>query len=146
MPSVTVTSLKTENDSLKGKIATLRRGFEYLQKSLTRNDAQESGNGGEPSCSTRKTKYWILFSSVEKLTMTSPCKLIRVFNRLWAVSKAPCNLSSVWSRKCYRWNSALQLPIQCQDSRSPRNRLARIGIRHYVFMHKPSKSYKSRYK
>ena len=48
------------------------------------------------------------------------------------------NLSSGWSRKCYRWNSALQLPIQCQDSRSPRNRLARICIRHYVFMHKPS--------
>ena len=80
MPSVRFTSLKTENDSLKGEIATLRRGFEYLQKSLTRNDAQESGNGGEPSCSTRKMKYWILFSSVEKLTMTSPCKLIRVFN------------------------------------------------------------------
>ncbi|KAK2551572.1 hypothetical protein P5673_027551 [Acropora cervicornis] len=56
MPNVTVTSLRKEDDSLKGEIATLRRGFEYLQKSLTRNDAQESGNGGEPSCSTRKTK------------------------------------------------------------------------------------------
>ena len=54
MPSVTVTSLKRENNSLKEEIATLRRGFENLQKSLTRNDAQESGNGGEPCCSITK--------------------------------------------------------------------------------------------
>ena len=47
MPYVTVTSLKRENDSLK---EDLRRGFENPQKSLTRNEAQESGNGGEPSC------------------------------------------------------------------------------------------------
>ena len=54
MPNVTVTSLKKENDGLKAEIATLRRGFENLQKSLTRNDAQESGNGGEPSSSITK--------------------------------------------------------------------------------------------
>ena len=54
MPNVTVKSLKRENDSLKEEIATLRRGFENLQKSLTRNEAQESGNGGEPSCSITK--------------------------------------------------------------------------------------------
>lgn len=54
MPNVTATSLKRENDSLKEEIATLRRGFEHLQKSLTRNEAQESGNGGEPSCSITK--------------------------------------------------------------------------------------------
>ena len=54
MPNVTVTSLKRENDSLKEEIVTLRRGFENLQKSLTRNDAQESGNGGEPSFSRQR--------------------------------------------------------------------------------------------
>ena len=51
MPYVTVTSLKRENDSLK---EDLRRGFQNPQKSLMRNEAQESGNGGEPSCSITK--------------------------------------------------------------------------------------------
>lgn len=46
-----VTSLKRENDSLKGKIVTLKGRTENLQKSPTRNDAQEcGGNDGEPSC------------------------------------------------------------------------------------------------
>lgn len=54
MSKVTITSLKRENDSLKEEIATLRRGFENLQQTLTRNDAQESGNGGEASCSITK--------------------------------------------------------------------------------------------
>ena len=51
MLKVTVAALKRENDSLKEEIATLRRGFDNLQKSLTRNDAEESSNGGEPSFS-----------------------------------------------------------------------------------------------
>lgn len=54
MSKVTVTSLKRENDSLKEEIATLRRGFENLQQTLTRNDAQESGNGGEASSTITK--------------------------------------------------------------------------------------------
>ena len=49
MPNVTVTSLKKENDVLKAEIATFRRGFENLQQTLTRKDAQKSGNGGEAS-------------------------------------------------------------------------------------------------
>ena len=54
MSKVTITSLKRENDSLKEEIAPLRRGFENLQQTLTRNDVQESGNGGEASCSITK--------------------------------------------------------------------------------------------
>ena len=54
MPNVTVTSLKKENDVLKAEIATFRRGFENLQQTLTRKDAQKSGNGGEASCSITK--------------------------------------------------------------------------------------------
>ena len=49
MPNITVASLKKENDSLKEEIATLRRGFENLQKTLKQNDTQESSNGGEAS-------------------------------------------------------------------------------------------------
>ena len=51
MPKVAVASLKRENDSLKEEIATLRHGFDNLQISLTRNDAEKSSNGGEPSFS-----------------------------------------------------------------------------------------------
>ena len=49
MPNITVASLKKENDSLKEEIATLRRGFDNLQKTLKQNDTQESSNGGEAS-------------------------------------------------------------------------------------------------
>ena len=49
MPNITVRTLKRENDSLKEEIATLRSGFENLQKTLKQNDTQESSNGGEAS-------------------------------------------------------------------------------------------------
>lgn len=54
MPNATVRSLKNENDGLKGEIATLRRKFKNMQQTLTRNDAQESDNGGEATCSITK--------------------------------------------------------------------------------------------
>ena len=48
MPSVTVSSLKKETDSLKAQIVTLRHNFEILQQSIQRSDGATS-NGGETS-------------------------------------------------------------------------------------------------
>ena len=81
MPYVTVTSLKRENDSLK---EDLRRRFENPQKSLTRNEAQESGNGGEPSCSITKDEALNTLQYYGKSYDDQRPKLIRVFTELWA--------------------------------------------------------------
>ena len=81
MPYVTVKSLKRENDSLK---EDLRRRFENLQKSLTRNEAQESGNGGEPSCSITKDEALNTLQYYVKFYDDLRPKLIRVFTELWA--------------------------------------------------------------
>ena len=64
MPNITVTSLKRKNDSLKEEIATLRRGFENLQKTLTRNDTQEFSNGGEDSGAITKDEALNNYSSI----------------------------------------------------------------------------------
>ena len=71
MPKVTVNSLKKQNDSLKEEIATLRRGFENLQSFLSRNDAQESDNGGETNNSTTRDEALHTLQFYGKLTMTS---------------------------------------------------------------------------
>jgi len=39
---------------MKGEIATLRPEFKNMQQTLARNDAQESDNGGEATCSITK--------------------------------------------------------------------------------------------
>ncbi|KAK2562056.1 E3 ubiquitin-protein ligase hecd-1 [Acropora cervicornis] len=96
MPYVTVTSLKRENDSLK---EDLRRRFENLQKSLTRNEAQESGNGGEPSCSITKDEALNTLQYYGKSYDDLCPKLIRVFTELHQYNVKIVGLPEIDSRE-----------------------------------------------
>lgn len=88
IPNVTVTSLKREHNSLKEEIATLRRGFENLQKSLTQKDAQESGNGGEPSLSIPKDEAMSALQFYRKSYDDLRSEADKSLQQLWSHLKA----------------------------------------------------------
>ena len=80
--------MKRENNSLKEEIANLTRGFENLQKSLTRNNAQESGNGGEPSFSITKDEAMSALQSYGKSYDDLRSEADNSLQQLWSHLKA----------------------------------------------------------
>ena len=112
MPNLTVTSLKRANDSLKEEIATLRRGFENLQQTLKRNDAQESSNGGEASGAITKDEALNTLQFYGKDYDDLRLEADKSLQQLWS------NLKTLNSRVNYIRN-AIDTP-------------ARIGIHHFI--------------
>ena len=68
MPTVTVASLKKENDNLKDEIASLKRNLEELQQSINRQDPQVSNNGGEQASNNGGEQPIRLITDAESLS------------------------------------------------------------------------------